>query len=231
MPGPTAAELRKSFRDIPRELRDTHQSFAIRIWRALSWLERAEQATEAEDRFIACWIGFNALYGRQDDQNRAWGDREAMGTFLATIWRLDDEDVLRHLLFKRQLPVLRLIENKWLYDRFWAAPKTDHQPVLSQLVKRLLREFGQKDMLPVLQLLFERIYVMRLQVFHGASTKGSSLNRRALNECTGLLHEFLPLAIEVMIGKGLPIDWGAVCFPPMNAENGSSARKGDQSRR
>jgi hypothetical protein len=80
-------------------------------------------------------------------------------------------------------------------------------------------------MLPILQTLFERIYVMRLQVFHGASTKGSSLNRRALNECTAFLCEFLPLAMEVMIGNGLPIDWGAVCFPPMNTEKTESRSK------
>jgi hypothetical protein len=219
MPGPTAAELRKAFRDISREDRDAHQSFAIRVWRATSWLERAEQATDVEDRFIASWIGFNALYGRLDDQNRAWGDREAMGTFLAAIWRLDDQRTLRHLLFKRQLGVLKLIENKWLYDRFWADPKGNHEEDLHRLVRRHLKEFGQKDMLPVLQVVFERIYIMRLQVFHGASTKGSSLNRRMLNECTAILFDVLPSMIEVMIRSGLSAEWGSVCFPPIKTES------------
>ena len=38
----TANDLRVRFRDIPREIRDEHQDFAIRVWRGISWLERAE---------------------------------------------------------------------------------------------------------------------------------------------------------------------------------------------
>jgi len=81
MSGPTADDLRKFFRVIPKEQRGAHQPFAIRVWRAISWMERAEQAAEVEDQFISLWIAFNALYGRVDNQNQPWGDREATGAF------------------------------------------------------------------------------------------------------------------------------------------------------
>ena len=215
MPGPTADELRKTFRAIPKETRDAHQPFAIRVWRAMSWLERAEQATEVEDRFIAVWIAFNALYGRLDDSHRAWGDREAMGTFLSAIWNLDTEGKIRRVLGRRQLAVLKLVETKYLYDKFWSDPGSNHDHCLHKTVRDFLPRFGTHRMLPVLRTLFDRLYVMRNQVFHGASTKGSKLNRRTLIQSTGLLHELLPVMVEIMITSGIEQDWGEVCFPPV----------------
>ena len=38
----SAAEMREQFKAIPKDLRDANQAFSIRIWRGLSWLERAE---------------------------------------------------------------------------------------------------------------------------------------------------------------------------------------------
>ncbi len=220
-----AQELRKRFRSIPPEQRDQRQSFAVRVWRALSWLERAEEAGDVEDQFIASWIGFNALYGRLDDQNRSWGDREAWGTFLSAIWNLDGEGQLKRLMCKRQLPILRLIETKWLSSEFWLDPEHDNDHALYQQIRDLLPRFGKPNMLPVLRALFDRLYIMRLQVFHGASTKGSSLNRRTLSSCAALLSEFLPAFIGIMLQRGLEMDWGRLCFPPLS---NSVARKTPQ---
>lgn len=218
MASPTAQDLRSAFRAIPREHRDAHQSFSIRVWRALSWLERVEQATEIEDQFIASWIAFNALYGRLDENNRAWGDREAMGTFLATVWRLDSEEHLRRFLGRRQVAVLRLVESKYLYERFWLEPGRNHDHTLHEAVRGLMLRFGRMHMLPVLQALFDRLYVMRNQVFHGASTKGSRLNRRTLASTSALLREALPLLIGIMIEHGLTAEWGSVTYPPIRQE-------------
>ncbi len=119
------------------------------------------------------------------------------------------------MLCKRQLPVLRLIESKYLSDKFWADPGRNCEHELKRQMEKLMPQFGTPHMLPVLTTLFERIYVMRLQVFHGAATKGSSLNRRTLAQCTGLLREFLPAMIDVMMRYGVETDWGPVCFPPI----------------
>lgn len=211
----TAVDLRTAFRAIPKEKRDANQSFAIRVWRALSWLEQAELASDVDSRFVNAWIAFNALYGRTDEQNHSWGDREAWSTFLAIIWRVDHEGHLRTLLCRKQLPVLRLIENRFLYDKFWLHPQANHVSILSAKVRELLPRFGKHNMLPILDTLFDRIYVMRLQVFHGASTKGSSMNRRTVSACTEMLCEFLPTMIDIMIRNGVGTDWGRVCFPPV----------------
>lgn len=46
-----------------REIRGAFpESLGLRTHRALSWLNRAEQAGDADGRFIFLWITFNAAY-------------------------------------------------------------------------------------------------------------------------------------------------------------------------
>lgn len=100
----SAASLREALRKLPKTQRDANQGFSIRVWRAISWLERAESfdASDPEGRFISTWIGFNALYGRLDDGGKPWGDRESWGAFLAQVSRLDHESRIRRILGKRE---------------------------------------------------------------------------------------------------------------------------------
>jgi len=210
-----AAELRERFRALPKDQIAEHQDYAIRVWRSLSWLERAESAgtDDPEGRFIFAWIGFNALYARVDDDHRPWGDREALGAFLAQAWRLDRRGRIRRLLGKRQLPVLKLIENKYLSSRFWDHGESAAGHVRKELQQAMAR-CGTPNMLPVLQVLFERLYTMRNQVMHGASTKGSRLNRRTLHGSGSILLELLPEVLEILIDDGIREDWGRVCYRP-----------------
>jgi len=211
----TAAELRERFRALPKDQIAEHQDFAIRVWRALSWLERADGmgTDDLEGRFISAWIAFNALYGRVDDSNHPWGDREGWGAFLAQIWRLDHRGRLSRVMHKRQLQVLKLIENKYLSSRFWDEGESVAPQVKKEL-RQALAAFGTKKMLTVLQLLFERLYTMRNQVLHGASTKGSKLNRRTLQGSGSILLDLLPEMLAITMEDGIGEDWGRVCFPP-----------------
>jgi len=212
---PDAATLRSRFRAIPKNLRDAHQPFCIRVWRAVSWLERAENAAkdDLEGRFISAWIGFNALYGQLDNDGQPWGDREARSTFLARIGKLDANGGLPRIMKKRQLLIFRTIEDKYLSQRFWMQGAS-----AAKQVKRELRDAMTWIDTPkqprVLQMLFDRLYVLRNQLLHGASTKGSSLNRRPLRECGNLLAELLAVMLVVMIEQGVATDWGRVCFAP-----------------
>ena len=57
---------------------------------------------------------------------------------------------------------------------------------------------------------------MRMQVFHGAATSGSRLNRETLDLCTGVLAALVPEMIATMLAAGPEGDWGDVCFPPVD---------------
>ena len=63
--------------------------------------------------------------------------------------------------------------------------------------------------------LLERIYLLRCQVVHGASTYGSQLNRDALKHCTGMMRLMIPAILTVWINHGVDQDWGALCYPPV----------------
>lgn len=212
----TSDQLRTRFRQIPRAARDQHQDFAIRVWRGISWLERAEklETDDLEGRFLALWICLNALYGQLDQDGRPWGDREAMGAFISRIYSLDSSDRLRSALAKTQKAALSLIDNKYLHEGFWSGSKSAKAD-LGREVKDAILALTKSNQLPLWRRIFSRLYLMRSQLFHGASTKGSSLNRKSLRQCVTVLESFLPACIETMIEYGVTRDWGAVCYPPM----------------
>lgn len=210
-----ADNLRRQFRAISKLEREANESYCIRVWRALSWLERAENldSSDIEGRFISAWISFNALFGQLDPDRRAYGDREAWSTFLAHAWRIDTDRAIARLMQKRQMRVLRIVDDKYLHHRFWhegdAAKK-----LVDQERRDAMKWFGGPKMDKVLHVLFDRLYVMRNQVMHGASTKGSKLNRRPLREAGNLLIELLAAFLDVMIAHGVREDWGELCYPP-----------------
>ncbi len=212
-----AEQLRTAFREIPKADREANEPFCIRVWRSLSWLERAESipGDDIEGRFISCWIGVNALYGRLDDEHKPWGDHEALGTFIAQVWRLDSDEQLRRMLGKREPAVLKLIENKYLTLDFWLKSRKEAERAIQHDLKKAILDFRKPNRLSILRMLFERLHVMRNQLFHGASTKGSKLNRRTLASSAAILLDLLPICLEIMIVRGIQEDWGELCFPPV----------------
>lgn len=207
--------LRTRFKSIPRELRDENQNFAIRTWRAISWLDRNESLdpSDTEGRFIACWIGFNALYSQLDEDQLPWSDRKAQRAFLERIYNLDTKGRFRKIVSKRQKSILSIIDNKYLQEAFWV-DRADADKELQAQTKDAIILLHKHHQVKLWRMIVERIYIMRNQVFHGASTKGSSLNRRTLQNCTNILLDFLPACIDVILDYGVHEDWGRVCFPP-----------------
>jgi hypothetical protein len=218
---PFAAEtLRKQFQAIPKERRDANQAFSIRIWRGLSWLERAEQATDDDEQFIALWIAFNAIYGRADGEGDGSGtdgrpgDRSTWQAFLAEIIRRDGTDILGDLVRRNQMPVLRMIQNKYLFRPFWDR-RPNAELVLKKCCTAAVIHFSNHMTTGIVEELFERLYVLRAQVFHGAATRGSKLNRANLRNGAELLSKLIPAMIAIMLAAGPEVDWGEVCFPPI----------------
>ena len=48
-----AEELRRRFKAMPDDVREANQPFSIRVWRGLSWLDRAESAQDVDGQFIS----------------------------------------------------------------------------------------------------------------------------------------------------------------------------------
>ena len=211
-----ATQLRERFKQTPQSDRDKYQAFSIRVWRGVSWLERAENAPDLEGRFISLWIAFNAIYGRGDDGCMRAGDRGSWQSFLARkILERDANDILGRLVRQNQELICRLIECQYLFRPFWQK-KDNWEDTLRRSVKRIRNAFDDGHVLPIVQELFERLYILRVQVFHGAATSGSKLNRETLEVGTQLLSFIIPAMLEIMLDVGPRAKWGDVCFPPMD---------------
>ena len=134
----TADMLRKQFQAIPKDRRDANQAFSIRIWRGLSWLERAEQATDADEQFIAMWIAFNAIYGHLDNDGRDCRDHASWQSFLARMVEHDAQDALGQIVRDRQVAILKIIDSKFMFRPFWLGVPGANEK-LRQSVRNVLR--------------------------------------------------------------------------------------------
>jgi hypothetical protein len=212
--GQLTVALREQFKAIPEDQRTANQAFSVRVWRGLSWLERSEAAGDTEGRFISLWIAFNAIYGHLDDDGRNAADHSSWQSFLARLVKYDGLSILDEAVYKNQKYILYLIDNQYIFRPFWSG-QPNWQTLFKKSIQNALRNLGNHQILPILQELFERLYILRAQVFHGAATSGSKLNRRQINTGTDILAALVPLMIAIMIDAGPEVDWGEVCFPPL----------------
>ena len=214
-PGPpNASSLKRQFKALSSDAREANQPFSIRMWRGISWLERSESIEDTDSRFIALWIAFNAIYGYAKEDGLSARDRETWQAFVTRIIQADKTDQLGEILQRNQLAVLHLIENRYLFRFFWLGDPNAEKK-LAAARRSAMVNFQNHSCVGIFQELFERLYVLRSQVFHGAATAHSKLNREYLESGTRLLAEIVPTMIGIMLEAGPTEDWGDVCFPPV----------------
>jgi len=71
---------------------DWPENLGLRVHRALSWLDRAEQFEEQEDvdgQFIFLWIAFNAAYATDIDEKYRDSEQQTFRGFLDMLTQLD----------------------------------------------------------------------------------------------------------------------------------------------
>ena len=211
------AALRAAFKARCKATNDVYQNWQIRVHRSLSWLMRALDFPdeEVEARFLFLWIALNSLYSRWDgERNAPDQDSHARHDFFLQICRMEPESIASSLRLHRPL-VKRLLGDPYLSHVFWRNPDdpkargraTHDLNYLDHHLKK--REYGQ-----VLKQVMDRIFVLRGQLVHGASTRGSRHNRQTLKNATTLLEKLLPVILNTVIEHGCGDDWPELCYPP-----------------
>ena len=71
----------------------------------------------------------------------------------------------------------------------------------------------KKDCCKILEKLFQRLNILRNQIFHGYTTYNSSVNRVSVITASKLMQIFVPLFLEIMI-KHHEENWGEIDFHP-----------------
>ncbi|WP_332726495.1 hypothetical protein [Pseudomonas sp. ESBL9] len=206
-----------------RNERDAHHpNLALRVHRALSWLNRAEQAEDVDGRFIFLWIAFNAAYATDIDEYHRLSEQEAFKGFLQKLCLLDTEHLIEKLVWS-QFPgsIRALLDNPYVFQSFW---DFQNGKITEVVWEERLRSgkctahaaLADRDTAKVLGVMFNRIYTLRNQLIHGGATWEGSVNRTQLRDCTNLLGKLVPLVILLMLDNPRTL-WGDACYPVVQA--------------
>lgn len=203
-----------------RSLRDGfHQNLALRTHRALSWLDRAENADgDLDAQFIFLWISFNAAYAIDIDEQYRTTERGVFESFFKKLVDLDSDDRLYHLVWAEFSSSIRLLlDNKYIFQPFWdfhngKISEGKFKERFNASKGKAAQGLGRKDTVLVLSIVFRRLYTLRNQLVHGGSTWNSQVNRTQLNDCTALLFKIVPALIELMMNHPDEL-WGEAFYP------------------
>lgn len=195
-----------------------HQKSAlVRLHRAISWLAGAEAHPDDLDaQFVFLWITFNAAYAQELGVEST--ERTRLLSFLSRIVDADQKGRLYKALFEKfSGPLRTLIDNKFVFEPFWKAlrehdssERWKEQFVASK--QSALAAISSSNTLQVLNVVFDRLYVLRNQLVHGGATWSSSVNRSQLRDGVAMLRTLVPIIIDLMLDHP-ELDFGDINYP------------------
>ena len=216
-----------------------------RIRRAESWLRRSkvaevnrQQAVTDEDKaafdceqFIFLWISFNAAYGRElldydrDEDNPT--ESRKFREFLKKILKRDTEQAIKTILLYTFSDAVRvLLKNHYVFSNFWRSIRDSNidtnwrQGFDRQNNNALSALLARDNIYEVLKEVFDRLYVLRNQLFHGGATFATGWGRSQVRDGSRIMASLVPEIIKIMqtdMEKNPDADtWGAVAFPRVN---------------
>jgi len=210
---------------LAEQLKTTHQTVRkslpdalnLRLHRAISWLQKAEQCDDDDTRFITLWIAFNAAYSQELGLMQL-SDSSKYRQFLDKIVSLDEQSSIQSQLWENFTQAIRvLLDNKYVYQPFWNHHNgiegyDDWQERFNKSKQAAQISILNQDTAKVLNIIFERLYTLRNQIIHGGATWNSQTNRQQLKDATNILGQLVPIIINIMMNHPEQI-WGEACYP------------------
>jgi len=207
-----------------RQVRDGHPtSLSLRIHRALSWLDCAEQAKDVDEKFIFLWISFNAAYAQEADEGYRISDRDVFTDFLEKLCNLDTEKHIDRLVWNEFSGSIRaLLDNPYVFHSFWEFQRGkldegEWKKHFSGAKKAAQSALSDGNTPKLLSVVFSRLYTLRNQLFHGGATWKGKVNRDQLRDCTRLLSKLVPLVISLMMDNP-DVQWGDAVYPVVDQQ-------------
>jgi hypothetical protein len=193
---------------------------SLRIHRALSWLQRAEQLGDDPDgQFIFLWIAFNAAYANDFHAAQQLSEQGAFKSFLGKLIRLDGErGRIESLVWQEfALSIRTLLDNRYVFPDFWRwqggeIDEAEWKLRFDEERTEARRALGRRTTSSVLAIVLTRIYVLRNQLVHGGATWNGRVNREQVRDCTRFMSRFVPLVIEILMDNP-NVRWGPPSYP------------------
>ena len=209
-----------------------------RMRRAWSWLKRSEKVAHKRKRaklaarqegfddeeFIFLWIAFNAAYGHNIQSAY---ERGKFNNFLEEIVRRDEKRSVYNILWKTYPgPIRVLLNNRYVFKNFWESIQTTGNEGWREEFRRGKRyaanRLARGDVLGVLSIVFDRLYVLRNQILHGGATFAEGWGRNQVRDGSRVMASLVPAILEIMQAD---IDknpdscvWGKVAYPRVNED-------------
>ncbi len=193
-------------------------NLALRVHRALSWLNRAEQCDDTDGRFIFLWIAFNAAYAADIDEQHRLSEQEIFKAFFHRLCNMDSAHSIEGLLWSEFPGSIRaVLNNRFVFQSFWEYQKgniTQEQweTRFAKGRRSAQQALANRDTVVVLGVLFNRIYTLRNQLMHGGATCGSSVNREQVRDCGNFLEKLVPVIIRLLM-ENPETPWSNACYP------------------
>lgn len=212
-----SSPLKQQLQDVRAQLNESH---AIRLHRAISWLDCAAQYQQDEDiGFITLWIAFNSCYAIEGLAGEL-SERESFRLFVQQLNRADPQRSLYTRLWDRYSQFIRtLIDNEYVYAPFWEAQRkggTGWRKGFESARHRAQQALVQQDVPTLLMIVLDRLYVLRNQLMHGGSTYASSINRQQVRDGQRFMQDFVPLMVKLVMDNP-QLDWGPIHYPVVEA--------------
>ena len=203
-----------------RELRAGFpETMGLRAHRSISWIGRAQQATDDDGRFIFLWIAFNAAYADEEElHNAASGERAAFASYFRKVVALDAGQRVYDAIWNNfSGPIRVLLHNRFVFNPFWQhhngiAGFEDWEERFRTSQRRFARALQARDTVAVLSLVFDRLYVLRNQLVHGGAIRNSQVNRDQVRDGAAILAFLIPVFVDVMMDHPGE-DWGRPFYP------------------
>lgn len=211
----------KTLKARQRKLRETlPANVNLRVHRALSWLQAAEEAEQPDAKFIFLWIAFNAVYAQEIREREDFSDKGAFRQFLERLITLDQGDLIYDIAWANYSGKIRLfIDNPFVSSHFWAfqngqLSETEWERRFDGSKRAAQISLMSKDTVTFTSILFDRLYILRNQLIHGGSTWKSKVNRAQVRDGARILEQIVPVIIHILMENSTE-EWGAPCFPPV----------------
>lgn len=214
-------ETYQELKEYQREHRDNWgQGIGIRIHRALSWLQRAEQEranSDTDAEFIFLWISFNAAYVNEHTNETRCNTRQNYTQFFTRLLDHDIDGYFYGLVWDHYTQAIRsLLNNKFVFQPFWDSANgitdSDSWKESFAAAKRAANNsLAAQDTLTVLSIVMDRLYTLRNQLIHGGATWSGKLNRDQLKDATNFMRELMPLVIRFMMENATEL-WGNAIY-------------------
>jgi len=206
--------------DLKRKLKQNKnlpENLTVRLHRAISWLKCAEENTTNHDlQFLSLWISYNACYAIDEKSENELTERKQFKEFISKLVSYDHEKRFYNLLWQKfSGPVRLIIDNQFIYKPFWDAQRGENvnwKKLFDKSNEDANRYLSKNEVAKLIEVVLDRLYMLRNQLMHGGATYKSKVNRTQVRDACNILKLLIPIIIDIMM-ENRKEDWGDIYYP------------------